>query len=295
MKNNTSLTEVPAKHAAVSYRRSASSVVLRVLTVGAAAVTSCILLFLIGYILVKGLPHLTPELFSPKFTSENNSMLPALINTVFMTVLSLLMAVPLGIGAAVYMTEYARRGSRLVRIVRMAAETLSGIPSIVYGLFGYLCFVVTLHFGYSLLAGACTLTIMVLPLIMRTTEEALISVPDSFREGSFGLGAGRLRTVMKIVLPAAVPGILSGVILAIGRIVGETAALIYTCGTYTEICTDLMQSGRTLSVHMYSLSREGLYIDQAYATAVVLLILVVGINALSSLVAHKISSRAQGK
>lgn len=295
MKNNTSLTEVPAKHAAVSYRRSASSVVLRVLTVGAAAVTSCILLFLIGYILVKGLPHLTPELFSPKFTSENNSLLPALINTVFMTVLSLLMAVPLGIGAAVYMTEYARRGSRLVRIVRMAAETLSGIPSIVYGLFGYLCFVVTLHFGYSLLAGACTLTIMVLPLIMRTTEEALISVPDSFREGSFGLGAGRLRTVMKIVLPAAVPGILSGVILAIGRIVGETAALIYTSGTYTEICPDLMQSGRTLSVHMYSLSREGLYIDQAYATAVVLLILVVGINALSSLVAHKISSRAQGK
>lgn len=295
MKNNTSLTEVPAKHAAVSYRRSASSVVLRVLTVGAAAVTSCILLFLIGYILVKGLPHLTPELFSPKFTSENNSLLPALINTVFMTVLSLLMAVPLGIGAAVYMTEYARRGSRLVRIVRMAAETLSGIPSIVYGLFGYLCFVVTLHFGYSLLAGACTLTIMVLPLIMRTTEEALISVPDSFREGSFGLGAGRLRTVMKIVLPAAVPGILSGVILAIGRIVGETAALIYTSGTYTVICTDLMQSGRTLSVHMYSLSREGLYIDQAYATAVVLLILVVGINALSSLVAHKISSRAQGK
>ena len=295
MKNNTSFTEVPAKHAAVSDRRSASSVVLRVLTVGAAAVTSCILLFLISYILVKGLPHLTPELFSPKFTSENNSLLPALINTVFMTVLSLLMAVPLGIGAAVYMTEYARRGSRLVRVVRMAAETLSGIPSIVYGLFGYLCFVVTLHFGYSLLAGACTLTIMVLPLIMRTTEEALISVPDSFREGSFGLGAGRLRTVMKIVLPAAVPGILSGVILAIGRIVGETAALIYTSGTYTEICTDLMQSGRTLSVHMYSLSREGLYIDQAYATAVVLLILVVGINALSSLVAHKISSRAQGK
>ena len=295
MKSNTSLTEVPAKHAAVGYRRSISSVVLRVLTVGAAAVTSCILLFLIGYILVKGLPHLTPELFSPKFTTENNSLLPALINTVFMTVLSLLMAVPLGIGAAVYMTEYARRGSRLVRIVRMAAETLSGIPSIVYGLFGYLCFVVTLHFGYSLLAGACTLTIMVLPLIMRTTEEALISVPDSFREGSFGLGAGRLRTVMKIVLPAAVPGILSGVILAIGRIVGETAALIYTSGTYTEICADLMQSGRTLSVHMYSLSREGLYIDQAYATAVVLLILVVGINALSSLVAHKISSRAQGK
>ena len=222
-----------------------------------------------------------------------------LLPTVLVNLYSLLFSVPLGIAlgifAAIWLVEYARRGSRLVRIVRMAAETLSGIPSIVYGLFGYLCFVVTLHFGYSLLAGACTLTIMVLPLIMRTTEEALISVPDSFREGSFGLGAGRLRTVMKIVLPAAVPGILSGVILAIGRIVGETAALIYTSGTYTEICTDLMQSGRTLSVHMYSLSREGLYIDQAYATAVVLLILVVGINALSSLVAHKISSRAQGK
>ena len=290
MKSNASLTK-NAAHAAVSYRRSASSVVLRVLTVGAAAVTSCILLFLIGYILVKGLPHLTPELFSPKFTTENNSLLPALINTVFMTVLSLLMAVPLGIGAAVYMTEYARRGSRLVRIVRMAAETLSGIPSIVYGLFGYLCFVVTLHFGYSLLAGACTLTIMVLPLIMRTTEEALLAVPDSYREGSFGLGAGKLRTVFTIVLPSAMPGILSGVILATGRIVGETAALIYTASSVAKIPSSVFSSTRTLAVHMYLLSNEGLYIGQTYGTAVVLLVLVLVINGLSGFVAGRLAKK----
>ena len=290
MKSNASLTK-NAAHAAVSYRRSASSVVLRVLTVGAAAVTSCILLFLIGYILVKGLPHLTPELFSPKFTTENNSLLPALINTVFMTILSLLMAVPLGIGAAVYMTEYARRGSRLVRIVRMAAETLSGIPSIVYGLFGYLCFVVTLHFGYSLLAGACTLTIMVLPLIMRTTEEALLAVPDSYREGSFGLGAGKLRTVFTIVLPSAMPGILSGVILATGRIVGETAALIYTASTVAAVPASVFSSTRTLATHMYLLSNEGLHINETYGTAVVLLILVLLINSLSSFIAGRLAKK----
>ncbi|MDD6204512.1 MAG: phosphate ABC transporter permease PstA [Firmicutes bacterium] len=276
----------------LQYRHSPLSLVLCIITVGAAAITSVLLLFIIIYILIKGIPHLSPELFSPHYTTENNSLLPALINTVSMTLISLLFAVPIGIGAAVYMTEYAHRGNKLVGIVRMAAETLSGIPSIVYGLFGYLFFVVALKWGYSLIAGACTLAIMILPLIMRTTEEALLSVPDSYREGSFGLGAGRLRTVIKIVLPAAVPGILSGVILSIGRIVGETAALIYTAGTFTEICTGLTQSGRTLSVHMYSLSREGLYIGQAYATAVVLLLLVVGINALSSFIAGRISRRS---
>ena len=284
----------PARHENRMAAR-AYALVMRWLVRLAALITVAILVFLIGYILVNGIPNLKPSLFEWTYNSDNVSLMPALINTILMTAFSLAIATPLGIFAAVWLVEYAKRGSKLVKVVRITTETLQGIPSIVYGLFGMLFFVMQLKWGYSLIAGAFTLAIMVLPVIMRTTEEALISVPDSFREGSFGLGAGRLRTVMKIVLPAAVPGILSGVILAIGRIVGETAALIYTSGTYTEICTDLMQSGRTLSVHMYSLSREGLYIDQAYATAVVLLILVVGINALSSLVAHKISSRAQGK
>ena len=159
-------------------------------------------------------------------------------------------------------------------VVRLTTETLSGIPSIVYGLFGSLFFVTYLKWSYSLAAGALTLAIMILPLVMRTTEEALKSVPDMYREGSFGLGAGKLRTVFCVVLPSAIPGILSGVILSIGRIVGETAALIYTAGSIPQIPSSIMGSGATLAVHMYNLSKEGLYTDQAYAVAVVLLLLV---------------------
>lgn len=249
--------------------------------------TMAALLFVICYILVKGVPHLTPSLFAAKYTSENVSLMPALANTIFMTLLSLLFAVPVGIGAAVYLVEYAGRGNRLVRLVGMTAETLSGIPSIVYGLFGALFFVKYLGLGLSLLSGALTLSVMILPLIMRTTEEALRTVPDSYREGSFGLGAGKLRTVFRIVLPSAVPGILSGVILGIGRIVGESAALIFTAGTVAETATSIFDSARTLSVHMYAISGEGLYIDQTYATAVVLLVVVIVINAVSGYIAKK--------
>lgn len=250
-----------------------------------------VLVLIVGYILIKGIPHLTPELFAWKYTSNNVSMLPSIINTFLMTLLSLLVCVPLGIGAAIYLTEYAKRGSKLVKLVRMTAETLSGIPSIIYGLFGSLFFVVALKMGLSLLSGALTLSIMVLPTIMRTTEEALLAVPDSYREGSFGLGAGRLRTTFKVVLPSAVPGILSGVILAVGRIVGETAALIYTAGTVAKVPDSLLDSTRTLAVHMYTISTEGLYIDQSYATAVVLLMVVLGINALSTFIAKRIGRR----
>ena len=255
----------------------------------AAALTLGVFVWIVGYILVKGVPHLSPELFAFTYNSENVSMFPAIINTLIITALSLLVAVPLGIFAAIYLVEYAKRGNRLVSLVRITAETLSGIPSIVYGLFGLLFFVTTMGLGLSVLSGALTLSIMILPLILRTTEEALIAVPDTYREGSFGLGAGRLRTVFRIVLPSAVPGILSGVILAIGRIVGESAALLYTAGTVAGIPDSLLSSGRTLSVHMYVLSSEGLYIDQAYATAVVLLILVFGINTLSGFIAKRIS------
>ena len=224
---------------------------------------------------------------SLEYTSENASMLPALINTVIMTVMSLVVAVPVGIFSAIYLVEYAKRGNKLVGVVRITAETLSGIPSIVYGLFGYLFFGVSLGWSYSMIGGALTMSIMILPLIMRTTEEALMSVPDSFREGSFGLGAGKLRTVFRIILPSAMPGILSGIILGIGRIVGETAALMFTSGTVAQVAVNPMDSGRTLAVHMYNLLNEGLAREAAYATAVILLILVVGINALSSFVAKK--------
>ena len=263
------------------------SVILRGLMLLSIFLTVGILFSILVYVLIKGIPHLTPELFAWKYTTENVSMMPAIINTLMVTGLSLLIAVPVGIGAAIYLTEYAGRGNKLVSVIRITAETLSGIPSIVYGLFGFLFFVLRLHWNYSILSGSFTLAIMILPLIMRTTEEALKAVPDSYREGSFGLGAGRLRTVFRITLPAAMPGVLSGIILGIGRITGETAALLYTAGTAADIASDVMQPGRTLSVHMYCLINEGLYTNQAYATAVVLLVMVVGINALSSFLVKK--------
>lgn len=270
-----------------------SAGILKGLVFASAALTFLVLFFLIVYILVHGIPNLTPQLFAWKYTSENASMLPSIINTLIIVILSLVIAVPLGIFSAIYLVEYAKRGNKFVKIIRLTTETLSGIPSIVYGLFGALFFVTALKWGYSLLAGALTLSIMILPLIMRTTEEALKSVPDSFREGSFGLGAGKLRTVFRVVLPSAIPGILSGVILATGRIVGETAALIYTAGTAPQIAGSLFDSGRTLAVHMYSLSREGLHVDQSYATAVVLLVIVLLMNSLSSIIARKVASKNQ--
>ena len=264
------------------------SVLMLTLVWLSAAITFISLNFLLGYILWQGIPNVNLKLFALEYTTENVSMLPALLDTLIMVVLALVLATPLGVFAAVYLVEYAKRGNKLVDVVRVTADTLSGIPSIVYGLFGMLFFVTYLHMGYSLFAGSCTVAIMILPLIMRTTEEALRAVPDSYREGSYGLGAGKLRTVFSVVLPSAIPGILAGVILGIGRIVGETAALIYTSGTVAALPTNVMSSGRTLAVHMYVLASEGLYIPQAYATAVVLVVIVIGINALSAKVASKL-------
>ena len=219
-----------------SYSNNPFSLILAVLVGVSALLTVLTLVFIIGYILMKGIPNLNLDLFQLEYNSENVSM----------------------------------------------------FPSIVYGLFGMLFFVNTLHWGFSMLAGAFTLAIMVLPVIMRTTEEALMSVPDMYREASFGLGAGKLRTIFVVILPSAVPGILSGIILSVGRIVGETAALMYTAGTVAELPASVMSSTRTLSVHMYTLSREGLYINQAYATAVVLLLIVLLINWISGRIARKI-------
>ncbi|MGN1125924.1 MAG: phosphate ABC transporter permease PstA [Ruminococcus sp.] len=272
-----------------TYLKHPFSFLMLILLVTAAVITVASIIFIIVYILEKGIPNITGELFSLHFNSKNQSMLPSIINTVSITFLTLLFAVPIGIFSAIYLVEYAKKGSRLVKVIRITTETLAGIPSIVFGLFGFLAFVITLGWNYSMISGVLTLTMMVLPTIIRTTEEALLAVPDSYREGSFGLGAGKLRTIFKIILPSAVPGILSGVILAIGRIVGETAALIYTSGTVADTATSLMDSARTLSVHLYCLLNEGLFTDQAYATAVILLLLVVGINALSNFVAKKIA------
>ncbi|MEG2615601.1 MAG: phosphate ABC transporter permease PstA [Raoultibacter sp.] len=277
-------------------RRGLSALGLRGAVYLGAAVTTLIMLFLVGYILIKGVPYLTPSLFAWDYTSDNVSLMPSLINTLLMLALSLLMAVPLGIGAAIFLVEYATRGNKFVQLVRMTAETLAGIPSIIYGLFGMLFFVTALGWNLSLMSGAATLAIMVLPVIIRTSEEALSAVPDSFREGSFGLGAGRLRTVFRVVLPSAIPGIFGGVILGMGRIVGEVAALIFTAGTIAAVpdfigqgAPAVFDSARTLAVHMYVLASEGLHINETYATAVVLLVMVVVLNALSTLAVRKMS------
>ena len=264
--------------------------VMKSLVWASAAITLAALIFIIAFILIKGVPYIRPSLFSFTYTSDNASLMPALMSTIYMTALSLLVAVPIGVFSAIYLTEYARRGNKVVSVIRMMAETLAGIPSIVYGLFGMLFFVSALGWGFSVLAGAFTLSIMILPLVLRTTEESLKAVPDIWREGSLGLGAGKLRTVFRVVLPAAAPGILAGVILAIGRIVGETAALIYTAGTVAQVAVSPMQSARTLSVHMYALSSEGMHTNEAFATAVVLLLVVILINTVSARIAKRIGS-----
>ena len=269
--------------------RKIESIIWKLLVNLAAILTMAVLLFIVIYILVKGIPNLSLGLFSLHYTTDNQSIMPSLLHTVELTIMGLLLAVPLGVFAAVFMNEYAKQGSKLVALAGITSATLTGIPSIVYGLFGLLFFVEACHLRKTLLAGALTIAIMVLPTILRTTPEALMAVPDTFRVASYGLGAGKLRTVFKVILPTAMPGILSGIILAIGRIVGESAALIYTAGTITDKYAAPLDSGRTLAVHMYLLSNEGLYTDQAYATAVVLLVLVLLLNLGSKAVANRIT------
>lgn len=276
------------------YTRSPLSLILMILVMLAAVFSVGMLLFIIAYILVNGVPHLTAEQFAWEYTTENVSMMPAIINTLSMVAMTLVIAVPIGVFAAVYLVEYAKRGNKLVKVIRVTTETLSGIPSIVFGLFGYLMFNLSLGWGFSMLAGVVTLAMMILPLIIRTTEEALLAVPDSYREGSFGLGAGKMRTVFRVILPTAVPGIMSGVILAIGRIVGESAALIFTSGSGHSLPGALAGSGSsaaTLTVHMYILSTEGLHVNEAFASAVVLLALTFIINLISDLIERHIAKK----
>lgn len=273
----------------------ASSQIARGVIYAGALFTTLVLLGIVGFILVNGVPHLTPTLFEWNYTSENVSLMPALISTLYMALLALLIAVPIGVSSAIYLVEYAKPGSRFVRAVRVTTETLQGIPSIIYGLFGMLFFTTVLGWGLSLLSGACTLAIMVLPVVMRTAEEALIAVPASYRAGGFALGAGYLRTIFRCVLPSALPGIVGGVLLALGRCVGEVAALLFTAGTIAQIpdfggqgIFALFDSCRTLAVHMYVLASEGLHIDETYATAVVLLVLVTLLNVIANVVEKRL-------
>lgn len=273
-----------------SYTKKPFSMILMLLVVLAAAITAAVVLWILAYTIMQGVPNLRLSMFEWKWTEENFSVMPSLINTLIIAFLALAVAVPIGVFAAIFMVEYAKSTNLFVRAVRMAAETLSGIPSIVYGIFGQILFVTVFGWSYCLLAGFITMAIMILPLIMRTTEEALLAVPDSFREGSYALGAGKLRTIFVIILPSAMSGIISGIILSLGRVVGETAALIYTAGApvNAKYASALNMPGCTLSVYFYTLANEGLHVGEAWATGVILILLVLIINGAAEFIGNKL-------
>ena len=267
------------------------SVLLRAATVGSALLCGAIAILVIGFIVWHGCPALSavglPDAANDgqaaAIGGSRAAWLPSLWNTLFMIAAVLLPAVPIGIGAAIFLTEYARRGSRFAKAVSLAVETLAGIPSILFGLFGFLLFVLRLGWGYSFLAGACTLILMVLPLIIRTAQEALRTIPAGQREASFGLGAGKGRTVLHVLLPATFPGMLAGILLAVGRITGESAALLFTAGTGAEKVDGVFSSAATLAVHLYAMMVEGQSLEGAYQTALVLLLLTAALNLCVSL------------
>ncbi len=269
---------------------------LAILILGSATLlTLVVLLFVIAFVLIKGLPGVTWEFLSsaPKEMGKEGGILPTLVGTILLPLLAIGIAVPLGVGTAIYLTEYTRE-TRMTRALRFGTDCLAGIPSIIFGLFGFIFFVVMLKMGWCLLSGALTLAIMVLPTIIRTSEEAIRAVPNAYREVSFSLGATRWETVMKVILPNALPGIVTGMILGVGRSIGETAAVIFTAGSSLRMPMSVFDSVRTMSVHFYILAREGISNEKAYATAAVLIISVLLINLVAYTMMHRfIAKRAK--
>ena len=260
-----------------------------------AGVTVGFLLWVMWYILSNGLSHVDWSFISSNYTTigKESGIWPMIVSTLYMVFASISVAAPLGIMTAIYLTEYAKIGSRLVKVIRFCTESLAGIPSIIYGLFGMTFFVVILGFGYSILSGALTLSILILPVIIRTTEEALMAVPQTYREGSYGLGASKIYTIWRLILPSAMPGIVTAIILSVGRVIGESAPVFMTAGMVARIPESVFDSGRTLTVHLYKLTQE-LYTvhewNQAYGTATVLIIVVLVINLITKLIASRFNT-----
>jgi phosphate transport system permease protein len=246
------------------------------------AITVFILFFRLFYVLKRGLPVVSLEFLArnPTEMGKAGGIFSTIVGTVALTLLAILIATPMGVGSAIFLTEYTRE-NWVTRIIRFGSECLAGIPSIIFGLFGFILFVTKLGFGWSLLSGGLTLAFMILPTIIRTSEEAIRSVPSAYREVSFSLGSTKWQTVTRVVLPSALPGIATGVILSVGRSIGETAAVIFTAGSSLHLPTSLFSSSRTMSVHFYILAREGISMDNAYGTAAVLIIAILGINVLA--------------
>lgn len=268
---------------------------MRAITWICAGITCALLLFLIGYIVWRGVPHLSLDLLTtaPSYRNDSIGILPNFLNTLYLILLTMVIVLPIGVGAAIYLTEYAKN-RRVVAIIEFATETLTGIPSIIFGLVGMLFFVQLLSLKAGILAGSLTMVILTLPTIMRTTQESLKTVPQSYREGALALGAGKWRMVRTVVLPGAVDGIVTGCILAVGRIVGESAALLFTAGfgmVVNDFFTSLQASSATLTVALYVYAGERGETDVAFAIAVILMVLVLLINALAVLAGKKLRRR----
>ncbi|QSV15243.1 phosphate ABC transporter permease PstA [Photobacterium ganghwense] len=261
----------------------------------AATITVGFLLWVVWYILSNGLSHVDWNFVTSNYTTigQESGIWPMIVSTLYMVAASIAVAAPMGIMTAIYLTEYAKVGSRLVKVIRFCTESLAGIPSIIYGLFGMTFFVVVLGFGYSILSGALTLSILILPVIIRTTEEALMAVPQTYREGSYGLGASKIYTIWRLILPSAMPGIVTSIILSVGRVIGESAPVFMTAGMVARIPESMFDSGRTLTVHLYKLTQE-LYTvhewNQAYATATILIVVVLVINLITKLIAQRFNT-----
>lgn len=278
----------------IAIGRKRSEAIAKALLWGAALLTLAVLIFILIYILQRGLPVLSPGflLDSPEQMGREGGIFPTIVGTVFLTAVAIAIATPLGIGTAVFLTEYTREG-RATRLIRFGTENLSGVPSIIFGLFGFAFFVIFLGLGWSILSGGLTLAAMVLPTIIRTAEEAIRAVPPSYRQVSFALGASRWQTVTRVVLPSALPGIITGVILAIGRSVGETAAVILTAGSSLRVPTSLFSPARTMSVHFYILAREGISLEMAYGTGALLIISVLLVNLAANWLMNRLVLRAE--
>jgi phosphate transport system permease protein len=255
-------------------------------------ITVVVLFFIIGYVFKNGVGQLSLEFLTDKTRDmgKEGGIFPSILGTFFVTIFAIVIATPLGIGSAVYLVEYTR-GGLIHRIISFGADCLAGVPSIIYGLFGFIFFVITLNLGWSIISGGLTLAVMIIPTIIRTTEEAIKAVPHSYREISYSLGGGKLDTILKVVLPTSLPGILTGVILGIGRAVGETAAVIFTAGSSLGIPTSAFSSTRTLAVHFYILAREGISMPKAYGTATVLIIIILLVNFIAYRLMHRFMER----
>ncbi|HHE0546015.1 TPA: phosphate ABC transporter permease PstA [Vibrio parahaemolyticus] len=269
--------------------------VFNVLVWISAGLTVGFLFWIIWYILSNGLQHVDWNFITDNYTrtGDEHGIFPMIVSTIYMVIASIAVAAPLGIMTAIYLTEYAKVGSRLVKVIRFCTESLAGIPSIIFGLFGMTFFVAILGLGFSILSGALTLSILILPVIIRTTEEALMAVPQTYREGSYGLGASKIYTIWRLILPSAMPGILTSVILSIGRVIGESAPVFLTAGMVARIPDSLLDSGRTLTVHLYKLTTELFTIEewnQAYGTATVLIVVVLLINMVTKLIARRFNT-----